>query len=86
GTRRQVKARYIVDATGSRSVIARQMGARQILLDRLSVVYGFFDTPQAAAPSQLTLLEAQELGWWYKARLPDRRLAIAFASDASIIR
>ncbi|WP_311972218.1 tryptophan 7-halogenase [Bradyrhizobium campsiandrae] len=86
GTRRQVKARYIVDATGSRSVIARQMGARQILLDRLSFVYGFFDTPQAAAPSQLTLLEAQELGWWYKARLPDRRLAIAFASDASIIR
>lgn len=79
-------ARYIVDATGSRSVIARQMGARQILLDRLSFVCGFFDAPQAAAPSQLTLLEAQELGWWYKARLPDRRLAIAFASDASIIR
>ncbi|MCP3384897.1 tryptophan 7-halogenase [Bradyrhizobium sp. CCGUVB4N] len=86
GDGRHLTARYIVDATGSRSVIARQMGARQIPLDRLSFVYGFFDAPEAAAPSQLTLLEAQELGWWYKARLPDRRLAIAFASDASIIR
>lgn len=80
------KARYIVDATGSRSVIARQMHARQVFLDRLSFVYGFLDATQAAACSQLTLLEAQELGWWYRARLPDRRLAIAFACDASTVR
>ncbi|QAU45677.1 NAD(P)/FAD-dependent oxidoreductase [Bradyrhizobium guangzhouense] len=86
GATQHLSARYIVDATGSRSVVARQMGARQIPLDRLSFVYGFFDQPQAAASSQLTLLEARELGWWYRARLPDHRLAIAFASDASIVR
>jgi flavin-dependent dehydrogenase len=86
GAGRRFTARYVVDATGSRSVVARQMRARQVSLDRLSFVYGFFDAPRAAGTSQLTLLEAQELGWWYKARLPNRRLAIAFASDASIIR
>ncbi len=86
GAVQRLQARYIVDATGSRSAVARRLHAQQIPLDRLSFVYGFFDTPQAAVTSQLTLLEAQELGWWYRARLPDRRLAVAFASDASIIR
>jgi 2-polyprenyl-6-methoxyphenol hydroxylase-like FAD-dependent oxidoreductase len=86
GDARRFAARYLVDATGSRSVIARQMGARQISLDRLSFVYGFFDASTAVAASRLTLLEAHELGWWYAARLPDRRLAVAFASDASIVR
>jgi flavin-dependent dehydrogenase len=82
----RLTARYLVDATGSRSVIARQMGARQINFDRLSFVYGIFDEPKAASTSQLTLLEAEELGWWYSARLPDGKLAVAFASDASIVR
>lgn len=53
GDGRHLTARYIVDATGSRSVIARQMGARQIPLDRLSFVYGFFDAPEAPLPRNL---------------------------------
>ncbi|SDT08281.1 Dehydrogenase (flavoprotein) [Bradyrhizobium canariense] len=86
GAERRLTARYVVDASGSRSVVARQMGARQVVLDRLSFVYGIFDEPKAAITSQLTLLEAQELGWWYSARLPGTKLAVAFASDASIVR
>jgi flavin-dependent dehydrogenase len=79
-------ARFVVDATGARSVFARRLGATQLPLDRLMFVYGFFDVPEGAAPSRLTMLEAVPEGWWYAARLPDRRLAVAFASDPETIQ
>jgi flavin-dependent dehydrogenase len=86
GIERSFAARYVVDATGCRSAFAQQIGARKLLLDRLSFVYGFFDASKGATTSRLTLIEAQELGWWYSARLPDNKLAVAFASDPSIVR
>lgn len=86
GDERTFTAKHVVDATGSRSAVSRQMGARQILLDRLSFVYGFFDRSEAGSTSRLTLLEAVEFGWWYSARLPDGKRVVALASDPSIIR
>lgn len=35
---------------------------------------------------RLTLIEAEELGWWYAASLPNRTLAVALASDPGIVR
>jgi flavin-dependent dehydrogenase len=86
GAVREFGARYVVDATGWRSGVARQAGARWRELDRLTFVYGFFDTSRAEAMSKLTLVEANELGWWYAGCLPDRKLAVAFASDPGIVR
>ncbi len=40
-----VRARFVVDATGVRSVLARHMGAQRLFLDRLVCVYGFFELP-----------------------------------------
>lgn len=79
-------ARFVVDATGARSVFARRLGASRRVLDQLLFVYGFFTVPEGSSVSQLTLLEAAPDGWWYAARLPDRRLAIAFASDPELIQ
>jgi flavin-dependent dehydrogenase len=80
------QARFVVDATGRSSALARRQGARQIALDRLTFVYGFFDLPPAAAHSRLTFLEAVRDGWWYAAAIPGRRMAVAFAGDAEYIR
>ncbi|PPV08761.1 hydroxylase [Xanthomonas bromi] len=55
--------RTLVDATGQASALARRLGARRRELDRLSVVYGFFDAAHAASPSRSTLLEASADGW-----------------------
>lgn len=85
-SRRPILARHIVDATGNRSALARRLGARHLRHDRLTFVYGFFDAPEAAPEFRLTLVEAEELGWWYAANLPDRTFAVAFASDPDIIR
>jgi len=79
-------ARFVVDATGRASAFARRCGARQCPLDRLTFVYGFFDTAGAVSRSRLTLLEAVRDGWWYAAALPGERLAVAFAGDAEHVR
>jgi flavin-dependent dehydrogenase len=78
-------ARFVVDATGSRSAFARWVGAEPGFLDRLTLVYGFFDASAGSSASRLTMLEATEAGWWYAAALPGRRLAVAFATDPDII-
>ena len=86
GGPRTVSARFVVDATGSRSQLARSLGAARRLHDRLSYVAAFLELPGSAPLSRLTLLEAVEYGWWYAARLPERRVAVAVASDPEIVK
>lgn len=83
--RREVSARFVVDASGHRTGFARNMGASRLFLDQLLSVTTFFDLCGADF-TRLTMLEAVEYGWWYAAKLPDRRLAVAVASDPQIIR
>lgn len=86
GERRRLAAELAVDATGFRALLARAMRARKVFLDRLICVNGFLDLPAEGRFSHLTLLEAMEYGWWYAARLPGGRLAVAVASDGETIR
>jgi flavin-dependent dehydrogenase len=83
---RQVSARLVVDATGMRSSFARFMGASRLFFDQLLCVSAFFELPDSAAASRLTMLEAVEYGWWYVAKLPERRLAVTIASDPETIK
>ncbi len=85
-TRRTVRAGFVVDATGHRAAIAKALGAKTRLHDRLICVYGFFELAHGSRFRRLTLLEAVEEGWWYAARLPGDRLAVAFAGDGDVIR
>lgn len=78
-------SRFVVDATGTRSAMARRLGARPMYLDRLVFAYGFFADVGSRSRSTLTMLEAVDDGWWYSARLPDDRVAVAFATDATVI-
>jgi flavin-dependent dehydrogenase len=86
GERERIHARFVVDATGARSHYARRMGARRRELDRLVSVAAFFRLPADAQFGRLTVLEAVEQGWWYTARLPDRRIAAAFASSHRLLK
>jgi len=80
-------ARFVVDATGAGSVFARHAGSHRLFLDHLVFVYGFFESPaELARCSKPTMLEAVQDGWWYFAGLPDRRVAVAIATDPEIIR
>ncbi len=76
-----IETRFVVDATGRNSMFAKRFGSRQLELDSLTFLYGFFESENAASTTRLTLLEAVENGWWYAAGLPRNRLAVAFATD-----
>lgn len=76
-----IEARFVVDATGQRARIARQLGATRLVQDRLTFLYGFFPPGSARCASSLTTLEAVADGWWYGARLPDGRVVAALAGD-----
>ena len=79
--RERVAARFVVDATGARSLFARRMGAVPRTLDLLVSVAAFFRLPEESKFAKLTYLEAVEYGWWYTARLPDQRIATAVATS-----
>jgi flavin-dependent dehydrogenase len=81
-----IRAGYVVDATGHHGAFAKAMGAQPQFVDRLICVYGFFELNPASEISRMTMLEAVEQGWWYAARLPGDRLAVAFASDPEIVK
>jgi flavin-dependent dehydrogenase len=80
-----LRARFLLDATGRSSTVARRMGALRVRHDSLVGVVGFFapDSEQQAH-SPITLIEAAENGWWYSAPLPGSRLVIAYMTDADV--
>ena len=86
GDERQLEARQVVDAGGVGALLASRLGARKRIIDQLICICQFVDLPAHHALSQLTMLEAVEYGWWYAARLPDNKAAIAVASDSNIVK
>ncbi len=82
----QRHARHVIDATGSNARVARLLGADRRWLDRLFFTYGYFVPPPDTAVNRLTLVEAVPDGWWYRAALPDGRLALALACELQTLR
>jgi flavin-dependent dehydrogenase len=83
--RHRYLTKFLVDATGRASWLARKQGARRITSDRLVGVLGFLvPNPAKPASDSFTLIEAVESGWWYSAVLPDSRLVVAHMTDADI--
>jgi len=84
-----LRARFVVDATGRRSVLARALGARRHRLDRLVAAVASFDLGDAAAAAPdehaRLLLEGAADGWWYTALLRGNRRIVAFLTDADLL-
>jgi 2-polyprenyl-6-methoxyphenol hydroxylase-like FAD-dependent oxidoreductase len=77
-------ARFVVDATGRGSVVARAQGVQLDTRDRLAGSIMLFDD----APDDGTgpLIETFGGGWWYTAALPNNRRIVACMSDADLVR
>lgn len=87
GRRRILAARFVIDATGRTARFAERVGANRFVDDRLVATAVQFTLP-ASAPVHDTysLVEACIDGWWYSARQPDGRMAVAMFTDADIAR
>lgn len=75
------RTKFLVDATGRRSMFARKKGALRISCDRLVGIVAFL---RATVEDDYTLVEAIEDGWWYSASLPGSRQVVAYMTDADL--
>jgi flavin-dependent dehydrogenase len=82
----QIKAKYLVDASGRQSHVGRKIGASFIKYDEL-VAVGAFLSPRTARPiAHEILLETVEDGWWYYAALPSNQVVVSLFTDAEIVK
>jgi flavin-dependent dehydrogenase len=85
--RPELRAHWLIDATGRRSFVARKLGADRIHDDRL---LAFFIRFCLSGSSQRdvdarTFVEAAPDGWWYTALVPSGERVVAFLTDADLI-
>lgn len=86
GRTHTVEAGLAVDATGLRADLARRLGARPVVDDRLICLWAVGPAPADLPQPGLTRLQAASYGWWYAAGLPDRRAVVSLTADAGTIR
>jgi flavin-dependent dehydrogenase len=74
------EARWIIDATGRRSFVARRCGARRKRDARLVAIYAV--APEAPAfQIERSLIESAPDGWWFAARLKSGAALAGFHTD-----
>lgn len=86
GQRVEIKARFVIDATGRATLVCRHLGARPKIVDRLVGITAFIDLPKSMGEETFALVETCRDGWWYSARLPRQGMAVAFMSDPEVVR
>lgn len=82
----ELRASWIVDATGRKAPVAVSLGASHRIDDDLVGVYCFGLDDRVGDDDSSTLIEAAPDGWWYTTFLPHRRLAAAFLTDGDIVK
>mmetsp|Transcript_6888 Transcript_6888/g.10889 ORF Transcript_6888/g.10889 Transcript_6888/m.10889 type:complete len:309 (-) Transcript_6888:1245-2171(-) len=79
----QIRAGFVFDATGRKAVVASKFSPR-FQADKLCCQYALFESSGSDTPRPLTLIEAEERGWWYMSVLADRRVIVNFYTDADL--
>ncbi len=78
----EMRADFIVDATGGAGALTRALDRRMVWRDPLCAMVC---TAKAAAPDTGLAIEATSSGWWYSTPVPDGSMAAAFVTDARIL-
>lgn len=77
-----VNARYLIDATGRQSHLARHLEANITKDDELVAVGAFLEFEEEQDLAQDFFLETVEDGWWYYAVLPEKKIVLSLFTDA----
>jgi flavin-dependent dehydrogenase len=99
GSEQKLRSRWLIDATGRRSAIARAQGVRRLADDGLVAFFAVFSPREyVEAPvypvhsgcslsfdeDSRTLIESAPDGWWYTALLPSRQRVVVYLTDADL--
>ena len=77
-----IKASYVIDASGRRSHFARGVGIKRQIVDKLMACWISLPNKEENTMSTIT---ASENGWWYSAIVPNNKRIIAFHTDSDLI-
>lgn len=84
---RQVRARFLVDASGRASPLRRGLGAPQVRIDQLiGVAVWFAPAARRRSDDGFALVEAVEHGWWYSAPVPNLQRVAMLMCDLDTYR
>lgn len=82
---RQVRAEFLVDATGRHSSLARMLEFAQNKHDQLVGVGCFLTIPEGQSVENKLVLETTPHGWWYSAKVSPSELVVTFFTDADVV-
>lgn len=87
GGGQRLHARFVVDASGRASIVARARGVARHGFDRMAAIAAYVKPgPAGPATDRATLIEAVEGGWWYSALLPADQMIVAYMTDADLVK
>jgi flavin-dependent dehydrogenase len=81
GRRRRLCGSMLVEATGRKASLARKIGCRGRVVDRLIGAAALLPRRET---TQGTLIEAVENGWWYSAPVPGERMIFVYMTDSDL--
>lgn len=80
-----IRCKWIIDASGRRSSIARKYGATRIQIDKLVSFFGVFYSNTRKDHDTRTLIESVSNGWWYTVQIPNGKRIVAFLTDFDLV-
>jgi flavin-dependent dehydrogenase len=82
----ELSARYVIDCSGKNALIVKQQQCKVHKEDNLVALYGYYALDDEQIVPHQTVLETTEHGWYYLSPLPNKKVAIAFITDADILK
>ncbi len=82
----ELSARYVIDCSGKNGLIVKKQQCRVHKEDNLVALYGYYSLNDEHILPHQTVLETTEHGWYYLSPLPNKKVAIAFITDADILK
>jgi flavin-dependent dehydrogenase len=86
GAEINLSAGYLVDCSGKSAVVVKTRRCPVHKEDGLIGMYAYYNLPDDQVLPQQTVLETTEYGWYYLSPLPGKKIAIAFITDADILK
>ena len=77
-----VRARYLLDCSGRRAMVATKLGSRRNRIYSLIGYWKIFNDPSENSDQERVLLtESSSYGWWYTAPIPGKKRMVIFFTD-----
>jgi flavin-dependent dehydrogenase len=89
GSRREVRGRWLLDASGQATVVGKHLGTRRVLPRMKKVAYygQFADVARAPMPEGgYPIITVCREGWFWLIPLDERRTSIGFVTDAGAVK